>query len=154
MKEIMLTQGKKTIVDDEDYQHLKKWKWHLGASGYACRSIKKPKPGRVIMHRVINNTPEGFETDHINGDKLDNRRKNLRTVTSQQNKWNSRAHNRSKSGIKGVSWYDKDKRWRVRLSVKGKPTHIGNFKTLPEAVSAYNKAAKKYYGEFARIVGG
>jgi len=86
-KEIPLTQGKVALVDAEDYDMLMKWKWFAHKDGnvfYATFSLKKDpvtkKRSKLWMHRVIMQTPDGMQTDHINGDGLDNRRKNLRNV--------------------------------------------------------------------------
>src|SRR5260221_205877 len=99
------------IVDDEDYEYLNQWKWHLSSNGYAVRRpyIKgSEKTGQkhtvVWMHRVINNTPAGRDTDHINRDRLDNRRSNLRTATFSQNSMNKGLSKSNTSGIKGISW--------------------------------------------------
>jgi len=89
MKFIKLTQDKQAIVDDSDYERLSKFKWcyHLGyAIRYAGGGRKQRRFER--MHRVVNNTPDGFFTDHINRNKLDNRRANLRTVKHRENSIN------------------------------------------------------------------
>jgi hypothetical protein len=70
MKEICLTKGKNTIVDDKDYEWLNQWNWYYGADGYAVRNDKNLK--RLFMHRVIIQTPIGMYTDHIDGNRLNN----------------------------------------------------------------------------------
>lgn len=91
-KQILLTQDKFAIVDDEDFEYLNQWKWKLSTNGYAirCPSNGKTEDGRykyttIRMHRVIMKPSFGFETDHINFDRLDNRRSNLRNVTKDEN---------------------------------------------------------------------
>lgn len=84
-KEIPLTKGKSAIVDDDLYWSLSQIKWHY-SGGYAVYFEKKTRPRKAVrMHRLINNTPEGMDTDHINGNKLDNRRANLRTCSRSAN---------------------------------------------------------------------
>ena len=89
MKTIPLTQGKVAIVDDEDYTWLMQWKWH-SSYGYAMRRERtwSGKQKGIFMHRVVNKTPLGLETDHINRNKLDNRKENLQSVTHQENTCN------------------------------------------------------------------
>jgi hypothetical protein len=130
MKYINLTQGKRTIVDDDNYEELHKYKW-LCDTGYA---VTKGYPGvpKMKMHRLVNKTPEGFDTDHINRNRLDNRRCNLRTVTHQQNLYNNRLRPRNKSGHRGICFrpspYNK---WQVKLGC----LYIGIFESLEEAVN-------------------
>src|SRR3990167_164487 len=106
MKKIKLTQNKYALVDDEDFKELNQSKWLCDSSGYAGRDVggRKNKK-RILMHRLLNNTPKGFHTDHINRDKLDNRKENLRTTTCSQNILNSKLSKKNTSGHKGVEWY-------------------------------------------------
>ena len=103
------------------------------------------------MHRVINNTPEGFETDHINGDRLDNRRINLRTVNHQQNTWNSKKCIDGLCQYKGVDFKKDHKKYRASVILNGRHIHIGYFETEEEAALAYNKSAYKLFGEYANL---
>lgn len=148
MKEIILKQGQSTLVDDEDYEFLSQWEWSLSTWGYASRH----KAGRVIfMHRVIMNTPKDMFTDHINRNKLDNQRKNLRICTKSQNNSNSKMRSTNKSGYKGVSWDKKSRRWRAQIRREGKTTTIGWFDYPADAARVYDSAALEIYGEFAHL---
>src|SRR5688572_24444050 len=117
MKLIPLTQGKFAKVDDADYECLSQWKWMVTHYGYACRFLQKDKKKRVIwMHRVINNTPDGMLTDHVNHDTLDNRRENLRTATHAYNNHNSRKRvDGVTSSYKGVYWFNPANLWVSRF---------------------------------------
>ena len=87
MKEIKLTQDKVALVDDEDYKWLNEFKWYC-AAGYAARNSPKingKQSINIFMHREINNTPKGMDTDHISHNRLDNRKVNLRTCTCSEN---------------------------------------------------------------------
>ena len=102
------------------------------------------------MHRVILNTPMGMDTDHINGNGLDNRRCNLRICTHAENISNQRKYsNTMLSKFKGVSWDKSRNRWIVYIGVHPKRIFLGRFKTEIDAAIAYDNAARKYFGEFA-----
>jgi len=104
------------------------------------------------MHREIMDAPAGMEVDHINGNGLDNRKCNLRLATSSQNKRNQRKQRRKTSSkYKGVYWHKRDKVWVVRIQAEGKEKYIGSYKTEQEAALAYNEAALKYHGEYAKL---
>lgn len=157
-REIPLTKGKVTIVDAGDYEFLSQWNWFSLNDYYAARTKYigmfngKPKRITIKMHQVLMNAPEGFEIDHINGDGLDNRRSNLRICTHQQNIWNRRAQKGSTSKYKGVSFQASTQYWKAYISIDGgKQKHLGCYLNEEGAARAYNKAAKKYHGEFARL---
>lgn len=156
MKYINLTQGKRTMVDDEDYKFLNQWKWQISARGYAVRgewNREVKNNNIIIMSRVILNCPDDKEADHINGDRLDNRRQNLRAVTKKENRRNRSMLEKNKSGYKGVvELSDKFrlKNFRANIGVDGKNIYLGHFSTAQEASLAYNEAARKYFGQYAR----
>ncbi len=102
------------------------------------------------MHNLIINTPDGMEADHINGNTLDNRRSNLRICTRGQNQRNRRGNLNGTSKYKGVSFKNENKKWVAQIGFK-KNMFIGYYKTEIEAALAYNEAAKKYHGKFARL---
>jgi hypothetical protein len=161
MKTIKLTQGKESIVDDEDYQELNKYKWFCDSNGYAVRAITiqsqnkkfgiKHKQKTILMHKVINNTPEGFETDHINGIKLDNRKSNLRIATSSQNKANVGLRTDNTSGYKGVCWNKKARKWVAQIMFNNEKIYIGYFAKKEQAATAYNTKALELFGEFVKL---
>lgn len=153
-KEIPLTQGKVAIVDDDVYEWAVQWKWcahHNRHSFYARRSKKTGRSNKVILlHREIMNAPTGIQVDHKNGDGLDCRRNNLRLATNTENGQNSRRRLDNRSGYKGVSWHKVVSRWRARIKVDGVEIRLGYYDTPEEAALAYDEAARKYHGEFAR----
>lgn len=103
---------------------------------------------RFYMHRIINNTPEDLITDHVNGDGIDNRKKNLRSCTYAQNCQNRRKF-WSKTGYRCVYWYAPKKTWQAQITVNKKTITLGFRHSKKEAAELYNKAAKKYFGDFA-----
>lgn len=146
MKEITLTKGMVTIVDDEDFESLNQWKWHLTSAGYAARRAW-PSNKIVLMHREIMSTPKGFDTDHKNRNVLDNRRENLRVCTRSENNLNKNKEIRNTSGFKGVFWRADQKLWLARVGV----VYAGKHKDKVEAAKAYDKKAKELFGEFAKL---
>lgn len=103
----------------------------------------------TVLHRLIMNTPKGYVTDHINGDKLDNRRENLRICTQHQNSMNTRISKNNKSGVKGVSTTPSGK-YRARIMLNGVEIGLGRYETLEEAAKARKRAERKYFGEYVR----
>jgi hypothetical protein len=153
MKQIPLTKGKFAIVDDEDFEFLSQWKWCAACGGkYAGRyeTINGKRTG-ILMHRVIAKTPLGMDTDHINMDKLDNRKINLRVCTRRQNLMNKKSEPNSTSKFRGVFLNKKLNKWSAQIKVEGKRTHLGTFKNEEDAAQAYNFVAFEHFGEFARL---
>lgn len=154
MKKIPLSKGKFAVIDDEDFDKIGSVKWHLSSNGYAVSTTHEYIDGfrktyHPSMHSLINRTPRGKSTDHINGDKLDNRRSNLRTCTQSQNMANRGHQVNNKSGYKGVYWAAG--KWTAQIRLKGETIYLGRSSDIKEAARMYNKAAQKYHGEYARL---
>ena len=155
MKEIKLTQGKMTLVDDEDFERVNQFKWFAhwnGYNWYASRNIKhNTKRTTISLHREILKIQKKEMIDHRNGNSLDNRKSNLRFATRNQNMHNRKnPQKNNKLGIKGVSWLKKAGKFHAQIKVANKNIHLGLFNVLGDADSAYRKAEEKYFGEFAR----
>ena len=153
MKVIPLSRGKTAIVDDGDFERLSLRKWYLSGNGYAQAKMTPGRKGKIgYLHReILGDVPAGLLVDHINGDPLDNRRANLRLVTALQNSRNSKTRVDNSLGVKGVHIHRPCGRYRARIKVSGKYIHLGLFESIDAAKSAYDTAAAKLFGEFARV---
>ncbi len=151
MKDITLSNSTKVaLIDDADFEWLSGFRWELSATGYAVRRpVVGGKRRNVRMHREIMQAPPEFEVDHINGNKLDNRRANLRLATKSQNQANACRRRNNSSGFKGVS---KDgNRWKAAIGVGGSMKYLGLFRSRKEAAEVYDLAAQLLQGPFARL---
>ncbi len=135
------------LVDDKDYKWLSQWEWYLTSGGYAAR---KSINGIIYMHRLILKTPKKLYSDHINGDRLDNQRKNLRICTNQQNTSNQKKKKGS-STYKGVYWNKECKKWVAQITKNYKIINIGLFKKEHHAAMCYDLNAKAVFGEYAKL---
>jgi hypothetical protein len=156
-RRIYLGEGEWTIVEPTDYYRLKNYNWYIGGNGkefYAFRNIKigPGKTKMVSMHREIMNPPAGLLVDHRNNDTLDNRRANLRLATHSENSYN-RPKTKAKTTSQYIGIYSEKRtgRWTVKIRVNGERLWLGRFESEIEAAKAYDAAAKKYHGEFARL---
>lgn len=153
MKKIKLTRNKFALVDDVDFNFINSQKWQCSSLGYATTHEKGKSHTtrkRIWMHRLIVNAPLNKQVDHINRNKLDNRKTNLRLATESQNKSNRTVQrNNINSGLKGV--YPNGNKWRARIQINKVKINLGSFWTKEEAALAYNRAAKIYFGKFARL---
>lgn len=141
MKTITLTKGFTTIIDDDLFDYLNKWKWYFN-EGYACR---KENGKHLGMHRVILKT-KGF-VDHINGNGLDNRRCNLRKTNHSRNAMNMKIH--KGKNYKGVSL--DNGYWRTTIWKNNKPVFRISMPNERWAAMAYDLNAAALFGEYARL---
>lgn len=150
MKKIPLTKGRFTVVDDDVFAILNQYTWQCSFHGYATR-LDYETQKHIKMHRQIMNPPSGMMVDHINGDKLDNRRSNLRVCTAAENSRNQRVHSNNTSGFKGVHWDGSHKKWRALIKFEGKKFYAGRFSDVIDAARAYDAKARELFGQFARL---
>jgi hypothetical protein len=156
-RKIKLTQGRIAIVDDADFAFLNQWSWQVSKKGYAVRSVHLGKiAGRykktaAIMHRILTAAPHYLQVDHINGNKVDNRKANLRLCTNGQNKQNGAGYKNSTSKYRGVSWHSGMRQWYAQIQKDKRKYTIGWFENEVDAAKAYNRRASKLFGEFARL---
>ena len=151
MKYIPLTQGKFTIVDDEDYEWLVQFKWYY-AEGYARRHVGRGENRYIVrMHREIMGLPfkDPREIDHINGDRFDNRKENLRTCSTQENQHNVRSRGGT-SIYKGVCWNTQTRKWKAQIAFHCYLVYLGLHDTEYDAACAYDAAAEWLFEDFAK----
>jgi hypothetical protein len=144
---IQTSAGNEILISAEDKEKAMRHSWCLSQTGYPVASIKK----RVTkMHRYLLGLERGDKriVDHINGNRLDNRRENLRICNQSQNGKNIGIKKTNSSGCAGVR-ITPHGRFNVRITVDRKEIHVGNYKTFDQAVKARKAAENAYYGEYA-----
>ena len=134
MKKVKLTHGKFALVDNKDFIKFVNLKWYLDSTGYASKRINKKT---IRLHQFLIGKKQGKIIDHINRNKLDNRRKNLRFVTHQQNQ-----RNRS---VKGICWDKSRNKWLASIKLNYKDIYLGRFKYKKDALKARKLGEKKYW---------
>lgn len=159
MKEITLNLDYVALISDEDYERVVEagpWSTKVshGVPMYARRSIRKPDGIRTkqSLHRfILGLTDPRILVDHKNRYGLDNRRENLRLATVSQNGANAHKHrDGTTSRFKGVSWHRRDRKWRAQIGFEGHRVALGYFTDELSAARAYDVAARKHFGEFAK----
>lgn len=147
---IPLTQDKCAIIDAVDGEIVVPYRWHafrVHRTWYAATSVN----GRhLYMHRLILGNPSE-RVDHRDGDGLNNRRANLRTCSHAQNMANARLPERNQSGFRGVNWFPRDGVWVARIKFERRNRYLGRFDDPIEAALVYDDAARRLFGEFARL---
>lgn len=151
-REIPLTQGKVAIVDDADFDWLNQWKWHFANSGYAMRTAGgRVNKHNVLMHRLVIAAPDGMYVDHIDSNRLNNQRSNLRVVTKLQNNQHVKQRNGYTSQYKGVHYDARSRKWVAEITSNGKRFLLGSFRSEIEAAKSYNDASTLLHGEFCLL---
>ncbi|MBW1813055.1 MAG: HNH endonuclease [Deltaproteobacteria bacterium] len=138
----------RTVIDTEDVEKVRGYKWHVNAQGYAATRPKKKV--LKIQHIIMGiNADYKNQIDHRDRDRLNNRKSNFRFCTQGDNAKNSTIPINNTSGFKGVSLHKNSKKWRARITLDDRLISLGVFKDKLDAARAYNEAALKYHGEFA-----
>lgn len=144
-----MTNGGNTIIDDEDLEKVIKYKWQKSSSGYATTCIKNGNT--MLMHRLVLNVPKEKWTHHVNENKLDNRRVNLRICSPKQNHAARGITRHNTSGYKGVCWDKNRNKWMAYISIDNKFKQLGRHDNIIDAAKAYDKKAIEVHGEFAKV---
>lgn len=149
---ILLRNGGETIVDREDEWLARQSPWYRNDQGYAVSTRAANGWSGTKLHRHIFGLAKGDRrmVDHINGDRLDNRRANLRIANGSESRQNSSRQRDGSSRFKGVTKASGPNPWRAMIRARGKNRHLGSFPTEVAAARAYDAAALEHFGEFAR----
>jgi HNH endonuclease len=147
------SKGGFAVVDADLFEDLNRRRWYANAKGYIHANTWDPttkRGSRVALHRVVNKTPAGMHTDHINHDLRDCTRRNLRTCARSENMMNQRPQAGAKSSaFKGVHWHKGHRKWVARIKLNQRSYELGEFDDEALAAAAYNAAATRVFGEFA-----
>ena len=131
------------LIDLEDIDIVKKYKWRLNSSGYITSGSDN-----LAIHRLIINCPDDMVVDHINHNPLDNRKSNLRICTISQNNMNRGLQSNNSSGYVGVSFYKPTNKWVAYIKINSKTIKLGYYDTKEEAIEAREQAEIDLFGEF------
>lgn len=142
--------NKFALVDDDMFDYLNQWKWHFDGNRatrrlYLGGGRKNNKGRKIYMHRVINNTPDAYETDHRDRNPLNNQRYNLRTVTGSLNQHNVGLRKDNISGYKGVIFHKATQKWLAKVRINNKVIHLGVYNNIEYALLARKWGEKMYW---------
>lgn len=139
------------LIDASDYEKVKGIKWFKNSNGYVAKSlyVGNGKWEGLKLHRMIMDAPKGVLVDHINRNRLDNRRSNLRLATPLENTRNTSLAKNNTTGYKGVS--ERKGKYEAHIRIDGVLQHLGNYDNKEDAAKAYNVMAEKHFGEFAAL---
>lgn len=139
----------RALIDIEDVEKVKEIKWCLITNdGYVKGGIGAKE--EILLHRFLFKSNNNELIDHINGNKLDNRKCNLRIVDYSKNAMNSKTPSNNTSGIKGVYWDKRSNKWEAAIQINMKKKSLGYFKNKEDAIKARKEAEKELFGEYAR----
>jgi hypothetical protein len=154
-KQIVLSSGRKVIVNSGTYRKLAKFTWHelrTANTSYAFRCVKhRGTVKTILMHReIMGQTKRALWVGHNDHNGLNNLKSNLRVGSRKQCLRSRRKLDKTTSSrYKGV-YFEKDReQWKAHIKVNGTKMHIGRFHTQKQAALAYDAAARKHFGEFA-----
>lgn len=142
--------GGEAIIDSTDASIADGWNWSI-SKGYAVRgeSIGEGLSRKLYLHRLVAGAQVGVMVDHVDGNRLNNRRANLRIVSAVENARNRRPQSNATSRYKGVSFRSDRGTWLAAIRIHGKLKKLGTFRTEAEAAMAYDNAARRAFGSFA-----
>ena len=145
---IQIPGGIEFMVDAADFHLVSQYHWTYGKRGYPSAKINRQN---VTLHKLLFPNTRGLDIDHISGNKLDNRRANLRLCTHQENMFNQRIRTTNSSGYTGVSYHKSAKSYEAYINFCGRKRYLGLYHSAEEAAMARDHAALEVHGEYARL---
>lgn len=133
------------IFDKEDYEKISKYHWYEEYDGY----IRSSNKNRIYLSRLIMNAPDDMYVDHINHNLKDNRKSNLRIVTTSQNAMNRILRSNNTSSVVGVVWVEKQKKWKAEIKLNGKTHYLGSYEKFEDAEKKRKAAEDSLFGEYS-----
>jgi len=143
------TNGFTFIIDKDDVPLVKTKKWHVVTNQIGLQTVIASD--KTYLHHMLIGNHKGMEVDHIDGNRMNNRRDNLRVCTHQQNQCNQSLQRNNTSGVAGVSYHSARKKFIARIKASQHGIHLGYYLTLLEATQARNEAMRLMFGEYARM---
>ena len=146
MTHILLSSGERIIIDRDDLESIQKYRWHISTQGYVRTEVfSGGKRKEIKLHNFLLGfiPSKSLVVDHINRNKLDNRKSNLRIVSKKENARNSKTQCNNTSGHRGISFRRKESKWEAYIKVDGKREHLGIFDELADAIKARRKREKE-----------
>ena len=146
------SKGEEFYFDLEDYDKIKDYCWMINNRGYVSCSVRKNKKAiDILMHKIIMDSPNDEDVDHINGisTRNDNRKSNLRKCTHQMNMCNYSKPKNNTSGVTGVSWDNRYSVWKAYITYRNKRINLGTYNDFKDTVKARLKKKKKYFGDYS-----
>lgn len=133
------------LLDDADFEFINSYKWYISQTGYAWRTqYQNGKHTRIYLHRLVVGAKQGEEVDHINRNKLDNRKENLRIVSHKENCWNTKVRKDNPVGVTGIR--RRGNKWQIRICTDGKRFERSGFNSIDEAKVSYNYYLNSFRG--------
>jgi hypothetical protein len=154
-RKIELTRGFEAIIDDEDFERVSKYKWRANVTSWGTYAVTwmriEGRGQHVYLQRFLLGLPRDKLITFANGDKLDNRRINLKYTTRSKSQMGRPRRSNNRTGFKGVSFNKAAEKYKSYIKKDGKLHYLGLHATAKEAAAAYNEKAKELYGEFAGL---
>lgn len=151
---IYFRDGSFFVIDEEDFKEVSRYSWALGKRGYPIAHTSRRDPNgykTFSLHRLIMNPGDTEDVDHISGDKLDNRKSNLRICSHQENMFNQKLRETNTTGYYGVSKMKSCGKYEAYIHIDGRKKYLGLFETAEGAALARDSAAIRLFGDFARL---
>lgn len=148
---VTLTKGYLAVIDTDDVSLIASYNWCALVTKTTVYAVRREKGQMFFMHRELLKPAPDRKVDHKDTNGLNNRRKNLREATHQENMFNTRKKSRKSTNEKGVTFLKSRQKWKAQIMLDGKNKWLGDFATKEQAVAAYAEASNLHHKEFSRL---